>query len=68
MIDNGSTRADVCTGPTCAFTGPASGAEPGPCTMTPGYISNAELNLIINNPSITSKQYVDPSSDSNGRD
>ncbi|KAJ7132986.1 glycoside hydrolase superfamily [Mycena filopes] len=36
-----------CTGPMCTFTGPASGATPGPCTQTAGYISNAEINQII---------------------
>jgi GH18 family chitinase len=28
-----------CTGPNCLFNGPASTAEPGPCTRTAGYIS-----------------------------
>ncbi|KAJ5097138.1 hypothetical protein N7456_007859 [Penicillium angulare] len=36
-----------CTGPECLFTGPASGALPGPCTNTSGYISNYEINEII---------------------
>lgn len=47
------------------FTGPKSGAEPGPCTNTAGYISNAELNLIIANTSIAKTQYLDSVSDSN---
>jgi chitinase len=37
-----------CTGPQCLFTGPESGAAPGPCTNTSGYISNYEINQIIN--------------------
>jgi GH18 family chitinase len=36
----------TCTGPHCTFTGPLSGATPGECTNTAGYISNAELNDI----------------------
>jgi GH18 family chitinase len=32
-----------CHGPTCKFTGPKSGARPGECTQTPGYIANAEI-------------------------
>ncbi|OBT51727.1 hypothetical protein VE04_08607 [Pseudogymnoascus sp. 24MN13] len=36
-----------CTGPQCLFTGPESGATPGPCTNTSGYISNYEINQII---------------------
>lgn len=35
-----------CHGPHCTFTGPKSGATPGNCTRTAGYISNAELNDI----------------------
>ncbi|KAH8895647.1 glycoside hydrolase, partial [Thozetella sp. PMI_491] len=54
-----------CTGPQCLFTGPLSGAEPGPCTGTPGYIANAELEGIISNVNINSTQYVDSLSDSN---
>ncbi|KAJ9244152.1 CAZyme family GH18 [Paecilomyces variotii] len=33
-----------CYGPECKFTGPDSGAMPGRCTQTPGYIANAEIN------------------------
>ncbi|KAK3988009.1 killer toxin subunits alpha/beta-like protein [Cladorrhinum sp. PSN332] len=41
-----------CTGPTCTFTGPASGATKGKCTDTAGYISNAEIREILaTNPS-----------------
>ena len=36
-----------CTGPMCTFTGPNSGATPGPCTETPGYLANAEIDWII---------------------
>ncbi|KAH7091198.1 glycoside hydrolase superfamily [Paraphoma chrysanthemicola] len=36
-----------CTGPMCTFTGPASGAAPGRCTGTQGYISNFEIREII---------------------
>lgn len=32
-----------CHGPTCKFTGPKSGARPGECTKTAGYIANAEI-------------------------
>ncbi|KAJ6035923.1 hypothetical protein N7540_000202 [Penicillium herquei] len=36
----------------CTYTGPDSGAWPGPCTDTAGYISNYELELVISeNPS-----------------
>ncbi|KAL1969872.1 hypothetical protein VTN77DRAFT_7381 [Rasamsonia byssochlamydoides] len=30
----------------CTFTGPSSGAYPGPCTDTAGYLANAEINYI----------------------
>ncbi|KAJ2254356.1 hypothetical protein GGI13_002204 [Coemansia sp. RSA 455] len=35
-----------CFGPDCKFTGPDSGATPGPCTGTPGYVSLAEIQRI----------------------
>jgi chitinase len=35
-----------CTGPMCTYTGGGSGAYPGPCTSTAGYISNAEIRAI----------------------
>lgn len=35
-----------CSGPDCTFTGPDSGATPGICTLTAGYISDAEINAI----------------------
>ncbi|KAL7803586.1 glycoside hydrolase family 18, chitinase [Trichoderma aethiopicum] len=31
----------------CTYTGPDSGAIPGPCTNTSGYISNYEINRIV---------------------
>lgn len=34
----------TCHGPECKFTGPDSGATPGECTKTPGYIANAEIS------------------------
>lgn len=52
-------------GPECSFTGPDSGAEPGLCTETPGYISNTEINNIINNSSISSTTALDDLSNSN---
>lgn len=33
-----------CYGPECHFTGPESGARPGECTKTAGYIAEAEIN------------------------
>ncbi|RVD86020.1 uncharacterized protein DFL_004316 [Arthrobotrys flagrans] len=36
-----------CTGPMCTFTGPASGAMPGRCTKTRGYLANAEIDEIL---------------------
>lgn len=38
-----------CSGPMCTFLGSntSSPAEPGECTQTGGYISNAEINSII---------------------
>jgi chitinase len=36
-----------CTGPDCTYTGPDSGATPGRCTQTAGYIANAEIDEII---------------------
>ncbi|KAJ5559833.1 hypothetical protein N7513_002232 [Penicillium frequentans] len=48
----------------CTYTGPDSGALPGPCTDTAGYISNYELELVMaENPSAV--QYWDNSSYSN---
>jgi chitinase len=48
----------------CTFTGPDSGAYPGPCTNTAGYISDYEIGLIRKqNPS--SQDHFDTSSYSN---
>lgn len=33
--------------PECTFTGPLSGAAPGVCTQTPGYIANAEIQQLL---------------------
>ncbi|GFG26431.1 killer toxin subunits alpha/beta [Aspergillus udagawae] len=49
-----------CTGPMCKFTGTSriSNAAKGRCTDTGGYISNAEINEIINSGKVT-KQWTD---------
>ncbi|KAL2827936.1 hypothetical protein BDW59DRAFT_178921 [Aspergillus cavernicola] len=48
----------------CTYTGPDSGAWPGPCTDTAGYIANYELELVIaENP--TAELYWDKDSYSN---
>ncbi|KAL5347107.1 hypothetical protein ACLOAV_008250 [Pseudogymnoascus australis] len=40
-----------CTGSMCTYTGPDSGAAPGKCTQTPGYIANSEIrNILATNP------------------
>jgi chitinase len=36
-----------CSTPGCKYTGRDSGAYPGPCTGTAGYISNAEIHAIL---------------------
>lgn len=58
-----------CTGPMCTFTANAdnsSQAEPGECTATAGYISNAEINNIVNaNVSTGVKAWYDSKTDSN---
>ncbi|TQV98182.1 glycosyl hydrolase family 180 [Cordyceps javanica] len=47
-----------CTGPMCTYTGKASGATPGRCTGTAGYISNAEIRDILStNP--TARKFSD---------
>lgn len=47
------TTAD-CWTEMCTYVGPESGALPGPCTDTAGYISNYELALVLEeNPSAT---------------
>ncbi len=37
-----------CTTEMCEYTGPVSGATPGECTGTPGYIADCEIADIIN--------------------
>jgi chitinase len=51
-----------CYGPECLFTGPASGAVPGVCTQTAGYIANTELFAIADNQSVYT--YLDDNSNS----
>lgn len=55
-----------CTGPMCTFTGTNidSTAGKGECTDTPGYISDAEINKMINDPAITTYSYFDTDSNS----
>ncbi|KAJ6151665.1 hypothetical protein N7470_006793 [Penicillium chermesinum] len=53
-----------CTGPNCKYTGPQSGATPGRCTKTAGYIANAEINEIIDTNDSAEKSF-DKGSDSN---
>lgn len=49
-----------CDGPECTYTGPNSGATPGPCTNTAGYLANAEIyDIIAENPSV--KRFMDNS-------
>jgi len=36
-----------CAGEMCTYGGPISTASPGECTLTPGYIGNAEINDLI---------------------
>ncbi|KAF3063036.1 hypothetical protein CFAM422_010321 [Trichoderma lentiforme] len=48
----------------CTYTGPDSGAYPGTCTNTAGYLANYEIGLIVSqNP--TARQYWDGDSYSN---
>jgi spore germination protein YaaH len=47
-----------CYGPTCKFTGPDSGATPGNCTNTPGYIGFGELQQIVDSGKVR-KMYYD---------
>ena len=51
-----------CWGPHCTFTGPDSGATPGLCTQTAGYISDAEIYQIIAN-DLLAQQFTDGSTD-----
>ncbi|KAF2965404.1 hypothetical protein GQX73_g8153 [Xylaria multiplex] len=41
----------------CTFTGPDSGATPGSCTDTAGYISNWEIQQILETPGNNAQQY-----------
>lgn len=52
-----------CWDETCTFVGPDSGAVPGSCTNTAGYISNAELAAIIESEDVYT--YIDETSNSN---
>lgn len=45
----------------CTYTGPDSGAIPGACTNTSGYLGNGEINTIISQNSSGMLQYVDDS-------
>jgi len=57
-----------CYGPQCHFTGSQSisNAKKGECTDTAGYLANAEIyNIINNNSSRVTKQYIDTGSNSN---
>ncbi|EKV10555.1 glycoside hydrolase family 18 protein [Penicillium digitatum] len=56
-----------CYGPLCKFLGSAddSQADPGPCTQTPGYIANAEIEAILANSSRVTENYIDPTSNTN---
>ncbi|KAM3578172.1 hypothetical protein VKS41_009402 [Umbelopsis sp. WA50703] len=50
-----------CYTPDCTFTGPASGATPGECTATAGYISFGELQQIVDNGTVRKMYYDDVS-------
>ncbi|KAF2664834.1 glycoside hydrolase family 18 protein [Microthyrium microscopicum] len=56
-----------CSTEQCTYTGgqTQSNAAEGPCTGTAGYISNAEIQDIINNPSRVNSNYLDESSQTN---
>jgi hypothetical protein len=57
-----------CHGPNCFYTGDRlnSNARKGKCTGTAGYIADAEINEILNNPKrAVTQHYVDSSSNSN---
>ncbi|KAH8703812.1 hypothetical protein BGW36DRAFT_288853 [Talaromyces proteolyticus] len=51
----------------CTFTGSStqSNAEEGPCTATAGYIANAEIQDILNDPSRVNQNFVDDTSNTN---
>lgn len=50
-----------CYTPECTFTGAASGATPGECTNTPGYIGFGELQQIVDNGTVRKMYYDDVS-------
>ncbi|KAJ3478842.1 hypothetical protein NLG97_g8468 [Lecanicillium saksenae] len=52
----------TCIGPDCKFTGPLSNADKGPCTDTAGYISDAEIQDLLQ--AGTAVSYYDELSDS----
>lgn len=52
------------TSPGCTFLGPESAATAGNCTNTPGYISNAEINDILDSQVANAKFVRDEASDS----
>ncbi|RAK80256.1 glycoside hydrolase [Aspergillus fijiensis CBS 313.89] len=56
-----------CYGPECTFLGSADGsqAKPGPCTQSPGYIPNAEIEAILADPSRVTESYIDTAGNSN---
>jgi hypothetical protein len=55
-----------CWGPSCVFTGDRlnSNAKKGKCTGTAGYIADAEIAEILNDPGRVVKHFVDSSSNS----
>jgi chitinase len=52
-----------CTGPMCSYTGPDSGATPGRCTLTAGYLAQAEIDEILQNDK-TATTFYDSDSES----
>lgn len=50
-----------CSTPDCTFTGPTSGATPGNCTNTPGYIGFGELQQIVDSGTVRKMYYDDVS-------
>ncbi|EFA79685.1 hypothetical protein PPL_07376 [Heterostelium album PN500] len=53
-----------CSGPTCQFTGPESGATGGKCTQQPGYLALAEINDIVVRNTNVRDHFYDEQSDS----
>lgn len=62
MIDRAACERDL-NDPACRFGGPKSTATPGECTGTAGYISNAELQEIIDLDSNDTRVDYDENSD-----